>query len=192
MKNMRARSTLVVVALAILGVTSCEKPGVRAARENEPDLTSRQIEAIDDDTFLVKAQKAEITQTTLSQLAMEQSQTPDVRAYARQVITNYSQALVDLTDLMKAKNIARTFADEEIQLEARNRLQRLSGSAFDREYVSLMTAEQQAALAMFRSVAETASDPNVRNYAQTVLPSLRKDFDTAVALEKKLASQDQK
>ena len=192
MKNMRAHSTLVVVALAILGVTSCEKPGVRAARENEPDLTGRQIEAIDDDTFLVKAQKAEITQTTLSQLAMEQSQSPDVRAYAHQVITNYRQALVDLTDLMKAKNIARTFADEEIQLEARNRLHGLSGSAFDREYVSLMTAEQQAALAMFRSVAETASDPSVRNYAQTVLPSLRKDFDTAVALEKKLASQDQK
>ena len=192
MKNMRARSTLVVVALAILGVTSCEKPGVRAARENGPDLTSRQIEAIDDGTFLVKAQKAEITQTTLSQLAMEQSQTPDVRAYAHQVITNYRQALVDLADLMKAKNIARTFADEEIQLEARNRLQGLSGSAFDREYVSLMTAEQQDDVAMFRSVAETASDPSVRNYAQTVLPSLRKDFDTAVALEKKLASQDQK
>jgi len=192
MKNIRARSTLVVVALAILGVTSCEKPGVRAARENEPDLTSRQIEAIDDDTFLVKAQKAEITQTTLSQLAMEHSQSRDVRAYALQVITNYRQALVDLTDLMKAKNIARTFADEEIQLEATNRLHGLSGSAFDREYVSLMTAEQQAAVAMFRSVAETGSDPDVRNYAQTVLPSLRKDFDTAAALEKKLASQDQK
>jgi len=99
--------------------------------------------------------------------------------------------LVDLTGLMTAKNIARTFADEEIRLEAMNRLHGLSGSAFDHEYVSLMTAEQQAAVATFRSVAETAADRNVRNYARTVLPLLQKDFDTATALEKRLASQHQ-
>ena len=73
------------------------------------------------------------------------------------------------------------------KLEAANRLRRLSGSAFDHEFISLMAAEQQQAIADFRSAADTAGDPEIRSYAGAVLALLRKDFDTAVTLEKKLA-----
>ena len=52
-----------------------------------------------------------------------------------------------------------------------------------------MTAEQQQALATFNSAAETAADPEIRNYANGLLSSLRQDVDTAVALEKKLAAK---
>jgi hypothetical protein len=56
-----------------------------------------------------------------------------------------------------AKNMpASSAAIEELQLEAKNRLHGLSGSTFDHEFVSLMTAEQQEAVPIFNSAA--ASD----------------------------------
>jgi putative membrane protein len=189
--NTRARFTVfVIAALAAFGATSCQKPGAQAAREDASDLTSQKIMSIDDQSFLVTAEKAEIRQTTLSQAALDTSTNYDIRQYARQVITNYHHALEELRDLMKAKNIPETSAAiEGIKLDAMNRLHGLSGSAFDHEFVSLMTAEQQAAITTFKSAAETAADPDIRNYASGVLPLLRQDFDTVTALEKKLAAK---
>jgi putative membrane protein len=178
--------------LAAFGVTSCQKPGAQAARENT-DLTSQKILSIDNEDFLVKAEKAEIRQTTLSQVALDKSNDEDVRQFARRVITNYHRALEELTDLRKAKRLAASSAAiEGLQLDALNRLHSPSGSAFDHQFISLMTAEQQEALAIFNSAAETAADPDIRNYAKAVLPLLREDFDTAAALEKKFAAKDRR
>src|SRR5262245_16701331 len=166
--------------LVALGVTSCEKSGVQAGRELSPE----KIISIDDESFLLAAQKAEIRQTALSKAALNTSKNEDIRNYARQVITNYRRPLAELADLMKTKNIRHTSATaEEIKLDAMNRLHGLTGSAFDHEFISLMTAEQQATLNSFNSAAETAADPDIRNYARGVLPLLREDFNTVIALE---------
>jgi len=52
-----------------------------------------------------------------------------------------------------------------------------------------MTAEQQETLAGFRTAAETAADPEIRNYAERILPSLQTDYDKAADLEKRLAAK---
>ena len=191
--NIRAYFILFAIfMLAAFGATSCQKPGTQAAREN-PDLTSQQILSIEDKAFLDKAEKAEMRQTTLSQLALEKSADEDVRRFARHVIANYDRPLADLAGLMTAKKMAESSAAiEELKLDAINRLHGLSGSAFDDEFVSLITAEQQAALATFNSAAETAADPDIRKYAQGVVPIIREDFDTVVSLEKQLAAKNRR
>src|SRR5215471_2398755 len=186
--TMTIRSSLILLAVSALagfGAVSCERPGVRAAGENTSDLTPQKILSIDDESFLLKAQKAEITQTTLSQIALKVSTNDDIRRYARQVFTNYVGASAKLTDLMKAKNVpATTAAIEGLQLDAMNRLYGLSGSEFDHEFVSLMSAEQQAAVPIFKLAAETSADPDIRNYANSVLPLLLEDFNTVSILQK--------
>jgi putative membrane protein len=191
--NIRACFILcVVVALAFFTATSCGKPGAQAARETT-DLSSQKVVSIDDEDFLRKAEKAEIRQTTLAQSALDKSTDENVRQFARLVIGNYQRALAELTDLMKAKNMEESpAAITALQQDAINRLHGLSGSAFDDEFVSLMTAEQQQAVATFNAAAETAADPDIRNYAKSVLALLRQDYDTALALEKKLASKDRR
>jgi putative membrane protein len=147
---------------------------------------------MDDRNFLVNAEKNQIRQKTLAQAAIEKSKSGEVVEFARQVVDNRNASLAELSRLMKAKQIAEppTLA-EEVQLDATNRLQGLSGDAFDDEFISLIAAEQQQALGDFNSASETAADPDVRNYASANLPSLRHDVDSAVALEKKLATKKQ-
>src|SRR5262245_48967217 len=157
--NIRARFILFAIAvLAAFLATSCEKPGAKAAGENT-DLTSQKILWIEDEDILVKPEKAEIRQTTLSQVALDKSNDDVVREFARRGITNYHRASADLTALMQAKNMAESpAAIEGMRLDAMNRLHRLSGRVFDREFISLMTAEEQEAVATFNAAAETAAD----------------------------------
>ena len=189
--NTRVSFVLLVIALiATFGTTSCQKPGVQASRD-DTDLTSQKVLSIDDEDFLRKAETTEVRQTTFSQAALEKSNNEDVRRFARQVIDNYQDSLSELAALMKAKNLAEPSAEiEELKLDATNRLHRLSGSAFDDEFVSLMAAEQQEAVAIFDSAAASAADSDIRNYAKRVLQFLRKDFATALTLQKKLAEKD--
>jgi len=184
MNRLKVLIIIVTVQLALLG-TSCERSGVEAARETP--LTAQEILSMDDKEFLMNAEKSEIRQRALAETALAKSTNADIREFANQVAGERRRDLEKLKAVMKSKGFAQQPArEEELQLEAINRLHRLTGSALDHEFIGLITAEQQQSVGTFDRAAETAADPDVRTYANEVLPTLQKDFDAAAALETKL------
>jgi putative membrane protein len=179
-----------VAALALV-TASCQKPEVHAQREADPALTSKEILSMDDQNFLINAEKSEIRRSAFAKSALEKSANIDIQKFARRVQEQSERDLQELRTLMTTKKIpSPPGLAEEIELESTSRLHLLSGSAFDDEFLSLMTADQQESISSFDSAANTASDPDIRAYAARVLPSLRKDFDTTDALEKKINSKN--
>src|SRR5205823_6509536 len=152
-KSMRMRVNLLTQLFAVVSLavsTGCQKSGVQAAREN--DLTPQKILSIDDQKFLDTAERSEIKQNTLAEVAIKRSRSTDVQAFATKVTNDMSVALTDLKDLMKAKHMTEPpeFA-AEVHSESAERLRNASDEAFDREFVSLMTVEQQDAVRIFDS-----------------------------------------
>jgi putative membrane protein len=138
----------------------------------------------------MEAEQSEIRQKALAETALAKSTNTTIRAFANQVVSERSHDLAKLKAVMKIKGLAEpSLTEEGLQLEAMNRLNRLSGSAVDHEFISLITAEQQQSIGALDRAAETAADADVREYASEVLPVLRKDYDTAVMLERKLGPQ---
>jgi putative membrane protein len=179
---------LSIAGVLAFAASSCGQTGVHAAREDNPSLTDQSVVSLDDQKFLTGAEKAGIRQLTLAQEALRLSKNADVRKFAEQVIKNRSDALSELKGLMDSKHMQQpaTLA-EEIQLEARTRLAGASGDAFDHEFISLMTIEQQDTVTRFESAAETSADPDIRAYAGRIAPSLRADYVKALDLEQKMA-----
>jgi putative membrane protein len=188
---MRNRAHLLIFLFALVflaGSTGCEKSGVQAARDT--DLTAQKILSLDDEKFLVAAERAELRQNTLAQQAEQRSKSAKIQAFATKVTNDMSVALTELKDLMKAKNLAEPAAfAAEVHSEAAVLLSRASDEAFDHQFISLMSAEGQDAVRIFDPTAETAADPDVRNYARRVVPSLRANYDKASDLEKTLAEK---
>jgi len=177
----------VLILIFTLELASCEKSGVQAARETS--LTAQQTLSMDDRDFLMNAEKSEIRQKALAETVLAKSTNTDIREFAKQVAGERMRDLAKLQAVMKIKGFTEPPArEEEIQLEALNRLHRLTGSALDHEFISLITAELQQSVATIDRGAETAGDPDVRAYASEVLPTMRKDFDAAAALETKLGA----
>jgi putative membrane protein len=191
---MRIRVNLLILSFAVVFLvvsTGCQKSGVQAAREN--DLTPQKILSIDDQKFLDTAETSEIRQNTLAEVAIQRSRSADVQAFATKVTNDMSVALTDLKDLMKAKHMAEPaeFA-AAVHSESAERLRNAADEAFDREFVSLMTVEQQDAVRIFDSASQTAADPDVRNYAKRALPSLQADYNKISDLQKELTGQPAK
>lgn len=68
------------------------------------------------------------------------------------------------------------------------RLQGLSGADFDREFMKQMVTDHKVAVADFQRAASSASDPEVKTFAQKTLPGLQEHLQMARSLSDRLAS----
>src|SRR5690349_16161692 len=134
---MRTAGQLLMSAVACLAVVtaSCQKPEVHAQRETDPALRSKEILAMDDQNFLINAERSEIRQRAFAQSALEKSANVDIQKFARQVQEQRERELQELRTLMTAKKIpSPPGLVEEVELESASRLHRLTGSDFDDEF----------------------------------------------------------
>jgi putative membrane protein len=184
--NAASYPLIVVVGIFLAGSVSCGKSHVHAAAEgaDRPGPTAREIMSIDEKNFLIAAERAEVRERALARIALDKSANIAVREFARQVIEDRDRDIGRLALVMNQQNVTQgsTIA-EGVELEVSQRLHRLAGATFDHEFVSLMTADQQQAVGIFRRAAETSPDYEIRKFAADALPSIRRDFERAAKLE---------
>lgn len=65
----------------------------------------------------------------------------------------------------------------------KDRLSKLNGAAFDREYMSDMVKDHRADVAEFEKEANTARDPDVKAFAAKTLPTLQEHLRLAEATQ---------
>ena len=73
-----------------------------------------------------------------------------------------------------------------------DRLQGLNGAEFDREFMKQMVTDHKAAVADFQRAATSASDPEVKTFAQKTLPGLQEHLQLARSLSERLAASERR
>lgn len=108
-----------------------------------------------------------------SRLAAERAQSEAVRAYAAELQAYQETAHLDLLRLLHGRAMAPPMMDNA-QRKALQKLAKLQGPAFDREYVELLGRRQQREdVQQFERAALGVSDPVLRGWIDRQLPSLR-------------------
>jgi putative membrane protein len=69
-----------------------------------------------------------------------------------------------------------------------DRLEKLKGAAFDREYVRDMVQDHQKDVQEFQKEAQSGSNPQLKAFAQETLPTLQQHLQMAQQLESKMGS----
>ena len=187
--NKNSRLLRIALLLGFVGfvAVSCDRSHVSAANETDT-LTNQKILSMDDQAFLVGAEKSMVRQNTLAEKALAKSRNAAVVEFAHAVVNNNTNFLPDLQRLMKEKHIQEPAPFvEDLQIDAAHLLGNLSGKDLNDKFISLITAEQQQELRSFNSAAETAADADVRDYARKLLPTLQQEQDRLVEIQKKLA-----
>ena len=137
-------------------------------------------------SFLKEAIRGDIAETKIGELAEQKSANADVKSFAQMLVTDHSQAKTDATALAETMKIA---IPTKLPLKAQNeytKLSKLSGPAFDREFVSYMIKDHQEDIAKFQKEA-AANDGQVSALAQKTLPVLQKHLQTAQSLQTKVS-----
>lgn len=149
------------LALGSAHVMAQSKPPVAV---NAPDIQ---------ETFLRKAVQGNAFEIQTSQLALERTNTPEVRAFAQQMITDHTKAKDELAVLLKNLNITEPSAAlEPAQIEQIKLMQGVQNDQFDLIYIPAQTNAHIDAVAAFREFSASGSPPPVRDWAAKTLPTL--------------------
>jgi putative membrane protein len=117
----------------------------------------------------------------LGRLAQQKATNQQVKDFAAMMVRDHTQAGDDLKAVATGANIdvAAADADADEHADLQERLSKLSGAEFDREYMKAMVDDHEDAVNDAEDKAEGANSAEVKAWASKTLPTLRKHLEQA-------------
>jgi putative membrane protein len=123
-----------------------------------------------DRQFATKAAQSDMTEIKTSQLALRKSKNPQVLSYAREMIQAHTDSTNKLKPIVARLNLTmpKTLGSENQALV--NRLSRLSGTQFDREYTTGQAQGHAKTQAAFETELQQGQNSDLKAFANEILP----------------------
>lgn len=135
-----------------------------------------------DGGFITEAADMNANETALGDLARRRATSADVRHFAEALHRDHAAAAKELEALAGRKQWAYPQSVDALQAQALQALDREQGPEFDRAFVDAMIAAHERAIRSFTMAAASASDPELKAFAQKQLPILQRHLDHARSL----------
>ena len=135
--------------------------------------------------FVDRAAKSDAFEIAAAKLAVTNGASPKVKTFAQEMIAAHTLS----TDKIKAaaRHAASSIIPDptltEDQKEALDKLGKLTGADFDREYLSGQIDAHEKALSLMRDYAKHGDVPSLKSAAEGIAPVVQKHLDEARALK---------
>ncbi len=119
-------------------------------------------EMMRDKMFLRRAAEGGIAEVQLGQLAEQKAESADVKAFGEKMVTDHTalnDSMKPVADSLGFRLPQRPNKKDQAEYE---KLNGLSGSDFDKAYMTLMVKEHHIDLHLFKQEAAIATDPGLR------------------------------
>ena len=139
-----------------------------------------------DTQFMKMAAEASMTEAHRGQMAEAQGGRQSVKDFGKKLSTDHTTAYEGLTVLANktGEQIPKAIGRDKII----DRLTHLKGNSFDRAFKQDEVQSHKTALAAFKAEAEHGENPDVKAWAQTMIPTLEGHLQEA----EKLSTLEQK
>jgi len=149
-----------------------------ASPQNDKASTTDQL-ARGDRNFITKAAQGGLAEVELGRIAAQKASDPQVKQFAQRMVDDHGKANDKLKQVASARNVTLpTDPPADAKREA-DKLNKLSGPQFDKEYMKNMLSDHKKDVSLFRSTAKSAKDPNVKQFASETLPTLEEHLQMA-------------
>ena len=129
-----------------------------------------------DRNFANTAAQAGLAEVAEAQIALQKSGNADIQKFAQRMVDDHSKANDQLKSIATAKGINLPTAPSRSDRSKADALQKLSGTAFDRRYVSDQTAAHKQAVSLFTTESKDGKDNDLKNFAAQTLPTLQDHY----------------
>lgn len=132
------------------------------------------------DMFMKQAMQGDMAEIQMGQLAQEKGGDQQVKDFGQTLVNDHQQ------NLDKAKSLAQTLGmnpPESVNAEQKatyNKLSKLSGRQFDREFAQHMVQDHRKDITEFERQSKKSGE--VASFAQDTLPVLRKHLQMAESI----------
>jgi len=140
---------IVVITAALTGGTA----GAQAprAQDRPPDASPGSPSASSDREFINEMTIAGLAEVQLGKMASEQAGNADVKAFGQMMMKDHSQANMELAQVASRLNVQPPMQLDQKHQDLANRLSKLKGAEFDREYTTAMVQGHEEVASKLRA-----------------------------------------
>lgn len=142
-----------------------------------------------DATFIKKAARGGEAEVELGQLAVQKASSEQVKKFGQRMVDDHTKANNELKQVASQKQVDLPQEMSAKDKATKVRLEKLSGTKFDRAYMTDMVQDHLADVAEFSRESKMAKDPAVKNFAEQTLPTLREHLKEAQKIAPTHAAQ---
>jgi putative membrane protein len=136
--------------------------------------------------FVHEAAMGGMLQVQLGKIAQEKAQSQDVKDFGARMVTDHTGVNTELKQLAEKKGITLPDKLDKKHEKIVDKLSKLSGSAFDKEYMKLMVKGHESDVAAFKKASKDLKDPDLKDFATKTLPAFEEHLKLAKETEAKL------
>ena len=132
-----------------------------------------------DSAFAMKAAQGGMAEVKLGQLATEKGSSQTVKDFGQKMVDDHGKANNELKQLASQKSWTLPTDISAKDQATYDRLSKLSGAQFDKEYMADMVKDHKADVAEFQREADRGTDPDLKAWAAKTLPTLQQHLSMA-------------
>lgn len=128
--------------------------------------------------FVDDASAKSAAEIETGKLAVEKSQSADVKKFAEMMIDDHTAANEKLAGIAADKKL-EVSSDTTLIDEAKNMLLKYRGASFDKAYVENQVKAHEATIELFEEEAKDGKDAELKAFANETLPTLKTHLEAA-------------
>jgi putative membrane protein len=136
--------------------------------------------------FINDAAPGGMAEVELGKLAVSKAQNAQVKSFGQKMIDDHSKAGDELKKLAAQKKVTLPPDVMPKHNELMDKLSKLSGADFDKEYVKAMVEAHEKDVAAFENASKTAADADVKAFATKTLPTLKMHLEMIKDIAEKM------
>lgn len=152
--------------------------GVSALGFAQDEVTASAEETL----FIDAASQSDIFELAAARLALAQAESPEVVAFAEEMIDAHTRTTVELLPLADDLGVTPTSDGSPADGILLSELRGLSGAEFDAAYLEQQVRAHEDAVTVFTLAQPTLEDAGLAAFAERTLPVLREHLEEARAL----------
>lgn len=134
-----------------------------------------------DRTFVDHAAQGGMAEVALGKLAVVRAGNAQVKSFGQRMIDDHGKANEELKALLQSKGVQLPAESDRSHDRDANRLGKLEGADFDREYMKHMVSDHEKDVKDFEKASRDARDADVKAWAAKTLPTLQQHLEQARA-----------
>jgi len=173
-----------MMSMAVAQSSSMTPNSSATAAQNQSSSMSNQGSArggvlTADRKFMDKAAQGGMAEVELGQLAEQNGESSDVKAFGKRMVDDHSKANDQLKQIAAQKGVSLPTTLDAKDQATKDRLSKLHGSAFDKAYMRDMVMDHKKDVAEFKRECTTAHDSDLKNWANQTTPTLESHLSEA-------------
>lgn len=153
-----------------------------------PGSSSAKAVSSADKKFATGAAQGGLAEVELGKLATQKGQSDKVKQFGQRMIDDHSNANTQLKSIAQKNNITLPTDINAKDQALKDKLSGLSGSDFDRAYMTAMVKDHQKDIGEFQREASSGSNADLKGFAAQTLPTLQEHLRMAKEAEQTVVS----